>query len=636
MFTRLELVAVGPHDHAILDLSPTGRTDVYGPSECGKSYLVEGVCDTIGGAGSDGKPLPVESIRDGADRREGIVTTATGAVLRRTCTRSGSVTRTITRADGSVEKYASDEKLRAALRGLGNPDLRYALAPFAWRRLTVDGARPLRDLLLRYLPPADLRAEVARLMAPAVLRRDDPLDGKGAENARRDANRRRDEAAGRLASARERVAEAAPAPTVTPEALSAARETVAAGERWERHTAAWKRWLDGVQSRGLAITARDDWRIRRDAIPAAPTDAESNAADARTRDTEAAQTLAYDALRNAEQARDKAAAALACVVTDEPSRAARATLAAAEKALSLVPADDTCPTCGQPWAEARAQRAAETERIEALRRAATEAEAGAADRLAARRAGEQAALDAATAEVERLAAEAESDDAKYDAARVASDALRDRRTEHAAALRALGPEPTVPPEAPEPTAPAGAQPTAEALAAAEHTIATAAREAGAAEAAAIAARNATAAVGRETAAHAAAEAEAARLDALVQAVRKAPSELARRQSEALGDLGPVSLLWGDGTAASPAVSVLCDKRPMERPYCATGRQIIGDLWLRRALRRVMGAPWLPLFVDEAQSAAGQTWPEVEGPVVYLWTTADGELRSVVTEAAEAA
>jgi hypothetical protein len=579
----LTLKNLGPHESTEVALSATGRTDVSGPSECGKSYLVEGFAAALSGRGADGQPLPPGVIRDGADRCEVSVQTPKGGIIRRTATAKGSKTRTLTRPGGEPEPFTTDEAFRSALGPLGNPDLVYALAPFAWRRLLADNARPLRDLLLRYLPPADLRAEVARLMAPAVLRRDDPLDGKGAENARRDANRRRDEAAGRLASARERVAEAAPAPTVTPEALSAARETVAAGERWERHTAARKRWLDSVEARAQAVTALEAWQARRDAIPAAPTD-----------DLDGMRTVG----RAAESRVTAAADALANI---------RATLSGLRERLDDIDQNGgACPTCGALWDQAAT--------VADLRESLARSE-----------------------EAERHAV-VTRDHAQEDAreANAAYTAAKESAAEHAAALRALGPEPTVPPEAPEPTAPAGAQPTAEALAAAEQTIATAAREAGAAEAAAIAARNATAAVGRETAAHAAAVAEAARLDALVQAVRKAPSELARRQSEALGDLGPVSLLWGDGTAASPAVSVLCDKRPMERPYCATGRQIIGDLWLRRALRRVMGAPWLPLFVDEAQSAAGQTWPEVEGPVVYLWTTADGELRSVVTEAAEAA
>lgn len=101
----------------------------------------------------------------------------------------------------------------------------------------------------------------------------------------------------------------------------------------------------------------------------------------------------------------------------------------------------------------------------------------------------------------------------------------------------------------------------------------------------------------------------------MDAVRKAPSAVAAKQAEALGDLGPVSLVWGDGDAKSPAVDVWLDGRPWW--LASTGRQIVGDVWLR--------APWCPIFVDNRGCVGGQEIPDVGGPVVLLRTTDDADL-----------
>jgi hypothetical protein len=125
---------------------------------------------------------------------------------------------------------------------------------------------------------------------------------------------------------------------------------------------------------------------------------------------------------------------------------------------------------------------------------------------------------------------------------------------------------------------------------------------------------AEAAVAAETAAFEKAEAEASRLDALLEAVRQAPSVVASRQAAALGELGPVTLEFGE----NPAVTVLVDGRPWW--LASRGRQVVADAWLRSALRRALQTPWLPLFVDNVQDVGGQPLPDLQGPVIFLQTT----------------
>ncbi len=119
------------------------------------------------------------------------------------------------------------------------------------------------------------------------------------------------------------------------------------------------------------------------------------------------------------------------------------------------------------------------------------------------------------------------------------------------------------------------------------------------------------------------EGEATRLDALLEAVRGAPSAVAARQAAALGDLGPVSLHFGD----SPAVEVRVDGRPWW--LASRGRLVVADVWLRAALRRVSGLSW-PIFVDNVQDVAGQPLPSPGSPVVWLRTT-EGALRVQVAD-----
>jgi hypothetical protein len=111
------------------------------------------------------------------------------------------------------------------------------------------------------------------------------------------------------------------------------------------------------------------------------------------------------------------------------------------------------------------------------------------------------------------------------------------------------------------------------------------------------------------------EGELRRLELLLDAVRRAPSVAARRQLDAIGDLGPVRIEFPEGDKAD-AIRVLLDGRPWW--LASTGRQIVGDVWLRACIRRLARWPWMPIVVDRVQDVAGQDVPECR-PAIWLRT-----------------
>ena len=88
---------------------------------------------------------------------------------------------------------------------------------------------------------------------------------------------------------------------------------------------------------------------------------------------------------------------------------------------------------------------------------------------------------------------------------------------------------------------------------------------------------------------------------------------------ALGDLGPVSFVFGD----NPAVEVRVDGRPWW--LASRGRLIVADAYLRAALRRVMELEFLPLVIDNVQDVGGQDLPALAPPLIVLRTNHGPEL-----------
>jgi hypothetical protein len=320
------------------------------------------------------------------------------------------------------------------------------------------------------------------------------------------------------------------------------------------------------------------------------------------------------------------------------------------------PTDGDCPTCGQrvsqDHAEAHQARAAEAvaqaraalELVEAEQAREREQRTARAAAVVTER---QTLLESARAAL----AQADADLETAKAAQAAHQVLLNQRAAAVAAQRALGPRPTVPP-APEPVPPLGLTPPAHwgddhgaaTRARAQATLAayTAAQASTAGSALAAWEAQVAAAEQRLAAAQTrsiAAQASAARAERVLDAVRRAPTEAAARSSAALGQALPpssgVSIRWGSAEEGGPEVEVFIDGRPW---WCASsGRQVVADLELRLALRRLAVARTaasslrsgalltyadVPVVVDRAQDWSG-AWPALrpgEGSVLLIRTT----------------
>lgn len=460
-------------------------------------------------------------------------------------------------------------------------------------------------------------------------------------------------------------------------------EAIAQATEWRnlaRATAADKRRALDTAGRALADAQRAESRLRSTppAIDAAATASERAALERAQQAAAAARQQLAEAEQGDPATFPEVRQALAEL------NGARVALRQAEQAAAEPTPTGPCSHCGSSeWPHAEQRAAHLAEELDAATRDHAEAEAehaaalkGAEARKAehlidceedvrradaavsaarqvladAERAAEAAAAEAHNAAIEAAAVAAEQARAavqraeeaeceaqvvleQAEAARDAAVAAGTAAREWDAAARALGAEPTVRP-APQGAvqAPARPKPSAMELAGARSVLDAAERARGAA-----AQRGATVDELRHDLEEAreklaTAEAEAARCAALLECVRKAPSEAVRQSIEGL-EAGPVTLqLEGTG------VQVLIDGRRWQR--ASTGRQVVADLYLRAALRAHLDlgqgrpATWLPLFVDRAQDWSGP-WPEIPGPVVRIFTTT-GQLAAVRAESAVAA
>ena len=529
MIRRLTIRGWGPHENTTLDLDPKGPNTIVGPSMAGKSSLVDAACWCLWGTLADGRRHDPALIRDGADAAEVEVELGSGTVFRRKVTRAKTVVR-----QKNGETYTNAVAWNEALGPLGkHPELsRVTVAPLAWTVLAdgEGGGRPLRDLIASVLPSVALR-DVVRELHPE-LRDNDSLTESDVFDRRAEANRARDEAAGRLEAARGEFDRANTAPPTAPDL-----GLIEAWERWER-AQAWEASLAALGER-----------------PASP----------------------HAGLRDV---RKNLAAKLAGLrpTAAEDDSAERAALAHAEAHVAQLEAGGSCPTCGQALPDSG-------EALKAAKAAVKAAKAAATKAAEFKRRAESDRAERVRAVEEEIAA--------ADAALAAPDPGAEWDLRRAA----LGPQVT----ATEPAAPKPASTRTEAI-----------------EAAGLARRHAEELTGARhrlalaEAAHTAAKADAERLDRLLDAVRKAPSEQARRIVEALGDLGPVTLRLPE---EGRAIEVLVDGRPWWT--ASTGRLVVADLALRIALRRAQRQPWLALFVDDAQAWSGRL-PEA-GPSVVLRT-----------------
>ena len=673
MISRLTIAGLGPHAETDLDLSADGLTELEGGSGAGKSTLLDALCYLLWGVSRQGTALPLEQLS--AEKAALSLTVGkTGSVLARTINNRRSETRSLSRG-GTTETFASNEALGAKLGHIGaSPTTgRLVVVPFAWRDLLTEKlGRPFRDALLAVLPKGDLRAVVTAAMGEAgfELRADDPLDLKAALAYQTASNRARDEAGGAATAAHQAAtrAEASPDRVAPPSAeLERARGVLALADAWARAnssdadrtrldaelaevehilaqpapsevddtearsvvdlTKRWAGYRSELARHQERIVRRDEVRVRRAELGPQPT---QDPAALKAKTEQLARLDAGIKVLRASAAKARAEANVAAAKLD----AIRAHAG-------------TCPTCGQAWA-----KQAEVHMALAGEAAAAETKATEEESRLARNEGTLAAL---TKEVQAL-------HTRVDECRAWAQRSRD-----------IGPDVDV---GPPPTAPVSTEPTAEEISAAhaqlaEAALAVAARKAHAktaadaskrrtalqaelgklpplerptesaptaddlarargvldahvrADRADEAFRSAAALHAEAVLAHHHATAEAVRREVLVRVVRAAPTEIARSQIAALGDLGPVEIAFPEKVnAQSPEIEV----RIFGRPWwlASDGEQVLADAWLRAGIRRAAKLNGLPLVIDRPQDWSGE-WPAFPGPVWFLRTT-DGDLR----------
>ncbi|MEL6346535.1 MAG: AAA family ATPase [Myxococcota bacterium] len=562
MISRIEITGLGPHKSLKLALDPKGTTTVSGPSEIGKTTILESILLTLLGRGSSGRFQP-EAIHDAAERAEVRLTLDDGRTLKRTVTRSKSVGRSII-SDGRRQSYTSETRYADALGSLvADPEAtRLIVAPLAWQPLVASNARPFRDLLTRAMPSADPSTVIVEILEEfGVDFSDEEIvwTEKDAMKARRDARRRKSELTGQIQALDNQIAtlQADVAAPAEPLAAKATMDAETAWTRWER--ASQQAALAGEHARRRAALG---------APPTLPTPIEQLTGAERS--AQANLQIATEAWRAAQQRHDQLQRQLQAIDMDQPDR---------------------CPTCGRPgWDAGAARAAALDEQLQIARKQLDD--------------GVELGKQARTT---------------YEAVTAALDEGRQIMAKQQAwqsAVAALGPAPSTDTSQPPPET---RRPTEDELTAAQDAISTYTAARGAQQQRQrdlerLRTQRNTADNQLESAA-----AEADRLDVLLEAIRLAPSRLAERQAAALGDLGPVTLEFGD----NPAVVVRIDGRPWW--LASRGRQVVADMHLRAALRRAFGLKRLPLVVDNVQDVGGQPLPPVDGPVILLRTTDDNAL-----------
>lgn len=484
MIRAVRIQDLGPHALASVSLA-TGTTRVSGPSESGKSSLIEAVCFALWGRTTDGSRFPEALIRDGAELTTVELELEDRRVIRRTLGREGTGDRAI---DGRA--ISSEAAFARALGPLGDHRIgQLVLVPLAWTVLARANARPLRDLILELLPGSDPADEVARRVRDAGFALKTPdearLDEKMVTKLRRDARKLRDEAEGRRQALSERVD--ALASQIPPEIADDG--IVPLHRAWQAWDAADVRYQGAMHHHTAVREAARSWDLRSHALGTAPDAVDLEAAERESKLAEAALAEARELWRD---------------------RSTRAKTTRDHADTFVRP--DVCPTCGRDgWDHGR--KVAE---------------------------GAKAEADQAARELEGLSEKGREARTRAETAAAVLVRVREaegRRRAYAKGRDALGPRPVVGelPIAPKP--PERPRPPAAALEGIEARVQRLA-DLDAARRALVEAEQAQFRL----------SAEADRLDVLLAAVREAPSAVVARQQERLGDLGPVSLVLGSDPA----------------------------------------------------------------------------------------
>src|SRR5688572_434228 len=138
MLQRMTISGLGPHREFSAEFNPSGRTLVSGPSESGKSFLLEAITFCLWGRTHGGK-FPAEAIHEGMGKAAVEILLDSGRLIKRSVTAAAGQRRSITMGD-DTQQYSSEAAFAAALGDLGNDVdvLRLVIVPFEWVKM-VEG-----------------------------------------------------------------------------------------------------------------------------------------------------------------------------------------------------------------------------------------------------------------------------------------------------------------------------------------------------------------------------------------------------------------------------------------------------------------------------------------------------------------
>ena len=126
MIASITISGAGPIEQGRYDLDPQGVTHIRGPSESGKTTMLNLVCFVLWGTDRDGKPFPVECVREGSKRASVELTLKTGSTISRTLDPRRNQMRALQkRGMAAPQVFGSEETMREALGVLGDQRNRY-------------------------------------------------------------------------------------------------------------------------------------------------------------------------------------------------------------------------------------------------------------------------------------------------------------------------------------------------------------------------------------------------------------------------------------------------------------------------------------------------------------------------------
>lgn len=372
MFTHVRLSNLGPVEVADLALSPKGTTTLSGPSRSGKSTTAAAIAAPWTGR--------MPSLRDGADKGGVELTTGGGVVIRMGLTPTGASWTVQAKGAEKPTRYQSWAAMAqdpaAALTPARDPELAEAVVlPFGWAPLlTAECGRPLRNLLMRVLPPVSLAERIGAMVQAAGYALDEAdLDADTGGKARlpvpadhpdypdaladtlarkqRDANAEAKAAKATAAEAKRQRDALTVAPDPGPaSAHEAAKTTIATARAWDRHDEARLVYDREVTALAQERAALEAWRKGRAALakerptvdPSASMVARRKLEEARAEVRRLEREEQEEALRAAVEAARASAApqpvSAPAAPPDGPGAAAPGLFAQAS----------ICPTCNRP------------------------------------------------------------------------------------------------------------------------------------------------------------------------------------------------------------------------------------------------------------------------------------------------